>query len=435
MPKTKTTSEDADIKRFEKFVKELLGKDDAELFLEKYGEQWNERIERDEPELDSFVLKAIEFDNASCAIILMNDWMRFMNKVENYEKWKKNSPVQKQDIIEDYYFQIKADFFRASLEKYGGRKGVEDKLLALNGMLRKKNFEDASKQSKTLLKILDDNPFVSNESFQYVSIMNEMEWFVYQHYNKSSNSNVRNINFICPVEYIYLENAAIAFEMKKYSEAEKYLNETLKWNPVSAYGLWFLARVYLERRQWKQSLDTIIRGLKYAYRPSHFRAFYDALMCYFDGRNLNKDVLCCIYLKMQYVSSDKTRKNVAQDFQIFSRSERTTNLRVKKLCDAYIKPLEEPGKRNNRTDSKSSKLVDVSIEDVRESSRKYGYPMEVNPKIIELAKSCREKAVCAKDNREAEYFQTILSDLEKCREQAKRIGVAISRQRKSKVVS
>ena len=61
--------------------------------------------------------------------------------------------------------------------------------------------------------------------------------------------------------------------------------------------------------------------------------------------------------------------------------------------------------------------------------------MEVNPKIIELAKSCREKAVCAKDNREAEYFQTILSDLEKCREQAKRIGVAISRQRKSKIVS
>ena len=164
MPKTKTTSEDADIKRFEKFVKELLGKDDAELFLEKYGEQWNERIERDEPELDSFVLKAIEFDNASCAIILMNDWMRFMNKVENYEKWKKNSPAQKQDIIEDYYFQIKSDFFRASLEKYGGRKGVEDKLLALNGMLRKKNFEDASKQSKTLLKILDDNPFCCMQS-------------------------------------------------------------------------------------------------------------------------------------------------------------------------------------------------------------------------------------------------------------------------------
>lgn len=95
MPKTKTTSEDADIKRFEKFVKELLGKDDAELFLEKYGEQWNERIERDEPELDSFVLKAIEFDNAACAIILMNDWIKSMNKAENYENWKKNSSAQK----------------------------------------------------------------------------------------------------------------------------------------------------------------------------------------------------------------------------------------------------------------------------------------------------------------------------------------------------
>lgn len=61
--------------------------------------------------MENFVLKAIEFDNAACAVIFMDDWMKRMNSSKNYEKWTKNTPQIKKLILDDVYFQIKTDVF------------------------------------------------------------------------------------------------------------------------------------------------------------------------------------------------------------------------------------------------------------------------------------------------------------------------------------
>lgn len=432
MPKKTKQDEDADIKRFKDFVAKVLGKDNAENFSSNY-DAWGDKIEKDEPELENFVLKAIEFDNAACAVILMDDWMDRMNSSKNYEKWTKNTPQIKKRILDDVYFKIKTDVFQSNIKKYGGRKGVTDRLLEANKELRKKNYEGASKLAKPLLEVLDYNPCISNDFYQYVSILDKMEYSFYRYCK--SNALIRNINSICPVEYILLQNGLIAFEMKKYSEAEQFLIEALKWNPVSVNGLKCLSSVYLEQNNFEKCLETIIRGLECACRPSDLKTFYGTLMDYFYCKNLYKDALCCNYLKMQYASSDKQRIDIGRDFQFISKSDEWIKKWMRKICDNYIKPLKVSVDEKKDVACKANKRINVTKEDVYESSKKYGYPIGVNQDVIECAKSCYKVAVRAGNESDIEYFATILDDLEKCNEKKKKIFLTKSLQKSKKTVN
>ena len=293
MSEKKINKEKADVEQFKTFVNEVLGEDEANLFLGEYNELWENRIEKEEPELNAFVLKAIEFDNAACAVVLMNDWMKSMNETKKYETWKRKNSVQKQNAIDDYYFQIKANAFRANMAKFGGREGVVDKLLKSSSELKKKNYKGALELVSPLLSLLDNNLFTSNERFKYVSIMEKMDCLVHERYYKSSSCQTKNINFICPIEDIFLRVGAIHFFMENYSDAKKCFIEALRWNPVSKYSLWYLSQIYLEQKEWNGCFSAIVGGLKYACRPSHFKAFYDGLMVYFSYKDLNQDALCC----------------------------------------------------------------------------------------------------------------------------------------------
>ena len=431
----KKTKEDADIKKFKDFVAKVLGKEDAKVFF-KNNDLWEEKIEKDESELENFVLRAIELDDAACAVVLMNDWMKRMSRAEEYEKWTKNTPQIKKQVLDDVYFQIKTDVFRTNIKKFGGRKGISERLLECSKELRKENYEKMRELSRSLLEVLDCNPFVSNDLFRYVSIMDRMEHSIYWRHKKPLNSRVKNINSICPVEYILLTNGIAAFEMKEYPEAERFLNELLKWNPVSIHGLWYLSNVYLEQKRWKECLSMIVRGLECAYRPSHLKNFYNTLIGYFYDRNLNKDALCCNYLKMQYVSSDKQRSDIGRDFQFFSKSDEWMKKRMRKICGNYIRlQTASFDEQRKNDDCKTNKRINVSIEDIYESSKKYEYPIGINSDIIELAKTGHQKAVLEGDKEKEEYFGSILSDLEKSDRKAKAICLTKSLHRKESPIN
>ena len=59
------------------------------------------------------------------------------------------------------------------------------------------------------------------------------------------------------------------------------------------------------------------------------------------------------------------------------------------------------------------------MKDVQKSSQKYGYPMGVNPEIVEIAKTLFQEASQSGKTKNAEYFKGILDDLEKCSEKMK----------------
>lgn len=56
MPKKTKKEEDGDIKRFKAFVTTVLGKKGAKVFVQNNA-IWEEKIEKDEPVLENFVLK------------------------------------------------------------------------------------------------------------------------------------------------------------------------------------------------------------------------------------------------------------------------------------------------------------------------------------------------------------------------------------------
>ena len=420
MIEKKKAKENTDIKQFKTFVNEVLGEDEADLFLGEYNERWENRIEKEEPELNTFVLNAMEFDNAACAVVLMNDWMKSMNKAENYEAWKKKSSVQKQKVIDDYYFQIKTNTFRADMAKFGGREGVVDKLLKSSSELRKKNYKGALELVSPLLSLLDNGLFISNDRFKYVSIMEKIDCLVYEHYYKSSSCQTKNINFICPIEDIFLRVGAIHFFMENYSDAKKCFIEALKWNPVSKYSLWYLSQICLEQKEWNDCYSAIVCGLKYACRSSHFKAFYDALMAYFSYNDLDQDALCCNYLKMQYISSDEERKEVALDFNFLSKRKNRAKKREEKLCNNYFKlSTKSSNVQSGKIECWSNKKNDVTIEDIRRSSQKYGYPTGVNSDLIEITQAELKKAISDENKSGVEYFESVLSDLTKCNDTLK----------------
>lgn len=373
-------SKDNEYIQFEEFVKRVLGplgKDEAELFLGKYREQWEDRIDRDEPELESFITDAIEQDSPACAIMLLNKWVKSMDKAEKYEAWQKKTSKQKKEDLEDEYFQIKTALFYIAMDKYGGRAGIVGKLSLARAESKNKNYEKASEQAKALLKLLDHNIFISQGPFQYVSISSKMESCIY-------------IRLRVPFISVSRTKAVEPMSNNDYS-----------------------------------SLTICLQSL----------SFYGTLTLYFFCRKMNKDALCCNYLKMQYATSDEQRKIIAQDFQHFSKSESRTFLQAKRLCNAYIKSLEKTDKHNNKSEDKSDNMINVSIEDIHESSQKYGYPMEVNPEIIKLVQSCREEAIIANDDQGVEYFDSILADWKKQKETAKNNILATKTQKDQKIVS
>lgn len=435
MPKQNNSKEADYLKQFKKLVRVVLGKDEAKLFLEKYTEQWDDRIEKDEPELETFILEAIEFDNPSCAIILLDDWINYMNNPQHYELWQKNSSEEKIEIINDSYFKIKVHYLQRNMRRYGGRNGVVDILWNSIEEEDKGNYNQALKVLKPLLRLLDNNLFTSNDYFQYASIPNEIEWKIFHHFHHQSKYLARNIDFICPIEKILLQAGRMAFKQNDFFSAEKYLTAALKWNPFSSQGLNLLAFVYSELDKWDDFLSIIIHGLTYAYNPSTLSSLFNSLQVYFHYIGATKDQLCCNYLRLQYASTDKEKKAIARDLQYILKNEIKKN-RTRKTCHNFVSLATIDGNELKfPTEQQIRDTSAISIDDIHKSSKKYGYPIEVNPEIVKIIKSCYHEAIVAKKTEKIDYFKSILSNIENSKERIKKVGSSAQQYKKRSAVN
>lgn len=430
MPKQNNSKEADYLKQFKKLVRVVLGKDEAKLFLEKYTEQWDDRIEKDEPELEDFVLESIEFDNPSCAIILLDDWVNYMNDPQHYETWEKKSSEEKIELINDSYFKIKVHHLQKNMDQYGGRNGVIDILWDSIKEGDKGKYSQALKLLKPLLKFLDNDLFATNDYFQYVSFSTDMEWEIFQYFHHQTKYTARNIEFICPIEKILLQAGRIEYKNKNFPSAEKYLSTALKWNPFSSLSLTLLPLIYSELDRWDDCLSIIIHGLTYAYKPSTLSSLFDSLQVYFHHIGATKDQLCCNYLRLQYASTDKEKKAIARDIQSILRSDIKKNRTRKKCHGLVILPTEENNVRKFPTEQQIRESSTISIDDIRKSSKKYRYPIEINPEIIKIAKSCYHEAIAAQNTEKMDYFKNILSDIENSKEKIKDLGQAARQHKK-----
>ena len=273
--------------------------------------------------------------------------------------------------------------FIKALDKFGGSKGVE-KILSesLHEHNRNKNYQKALDLIQPLFDIVRDCPMQSDESIKYVSISRRFEWDIYQHYYPTSpNQKLKNIDSICPINFILRQYALAALELGDTSTALSTISMGIRWNPVYApYGL-MLAMSHSDEKEWDKLLEDLVFYIKHAYTTQDLINCFTFLRLYFIKQKMPEEALYCSYMRADYTGDDSILGNIADDTTTFLKMP---NVDKKNLTRKIMS----------------------------ERFKKYDITLGFNPVIIAIAKSHYEEARLAGNKKTAEYYTSILSGLQ-----------------------
>ena len=287
-------------------------------------------------------------------------------------------------------FQIKAAIMSKKLDDVGGFKGVMEILSLSLESYQQKDYQKSMKIIAPLVEALKEQPFVSNDAVTYVSISNEMEWALYHNFFQVSPRQVKNVNAICPMEYIWRQYGLSALESGDYAKAEEAVSVALKWNPVSANYLLMLAMAHGGANAWDKVLADVVAAMRFMYKPSDLVCGFRFLRDYFIYKKMFKEALYCSILRSRFTSSNEELGDVVDDMIRFTK---VVKFDYRKLTD----------------------------EDIIETCKKYGIDTGFNPEVVAVAQRSYEETFLAGDAVRANYFAQVMSGLKT--EQEKRDAV------------
>lgn len=279
--------------------------------------------------------------------------------------------------------RFKVNQFVKDLDKFGGSKGVERILSeSIHEHNKNKNYQKALDLIQPLFDIVRDCPLQSDESIKYVSISRRFEWDIYQHYFPTlPNQKVKNIDSICPINFILRQYALAALELGDTSTALSTISMGIKWNPVYAsYGL-MRAMAHSDEKEWDKLLEDLVFYIKYAYTTQDLINCFTFLRLYFIKQKMPEEALYCSYMRADYTGDDSILGNIADDTTTFLKMPNVDkkNLTRKMMSERF---------------------------------KKYDITLGFNPVIIAIAKSHYEEARLAGNKKTAEYYTSILSGLQ-----------------------
>jgi len=287
-------------------------------------------------------------------------------------------------------FQIKAAIMSKKLESVGGRKGVTEILTLSLDAHHHKEFEKSLKIIEPLVKAVKEHPFVSSDAVDYVSISDEMEWALYHNFIQIPPKQVKNVNAVCPIEFVWRQYGLSALELGNFDEAKEAIATAIQWNPVSAKYRLMLAMAHGDEGAWDKVLDDILPAMKFVYKSSDLVCCFRFLRDYFLYKKMYKEFVYCSILRSRFTTSDSDLNDIVEDMVQF--------VKVAKVdCD---------------------KLTD---EDLVETCKKYGFVPGFNPEVLAVAQRSYEEAFLAGDSVKANYFAMVMADLKT--EQEKRDAV------------
>lgn len=193
--------------------------------------------------------------------------------------------------------------FIKAIDKFGGCKGVE-KILSesLHEHSKNKDYQKALDLLQPVFDIVRDCPLQSDETIKYVSFSEKFEWDIYRHYYPAlPNQKIKNIDPICPINFILRQYALAALELGDTSTALSTISMGMKWNPVYApYGL-IRAMAHNDEKEWDKLLEDIFFCIKYAYTTQNLINGFALLHSYF------------IKQKMPNVDKNKTTREIMSE--------------------------------------------------------------------------------------------------------------------------
>ena len=256
--------------------------------------------------------------------------------------------------------------------------GLDEQLEKAEFYLYKKDFDKAIEIIEPLAEKLD--MLTAAEAFQNDSVseyycFTELFQEILQHQLSGSKKTFRNAPI--PFAKVYNRYGIVLVDLKRYEEAGRTLEKSLRWNPIDADTMFEYAETFKLRGDLEKFFEVTKDAFRIAYRPVSVARCYRNLGYYFSEKRLWDVAAACIIMSTQYVPNDKNAQS-----ELY-----------------YIEHMS--GKRIKNPD----------FDEFRKYAGEYGFPVGADDDILGLAAQFGKHFLNEGRNDMAEYFLTIFYEL------------------------
>lgn len=253
--------------------------------------------------------------------------------------------------------------------------GTEATLEEVRFNIYKKDFNKALRIMEALVtKIEALNAFEDDAVSEYHDFEEWFEEILYQ-YRSKTEKDLRRAQI--PYREIYLLYGALLVELKRIPEAREALKKGLRWNPVCFRMMSEYIETYKMTGDLEQFIVLTKEAFKIAFRSTDLARCYRNFGYYFVEKKLWSEAIACNLLSLQYDNESKAAQS-----ELY-----------------YI---------NSATDGE---IAEPSLDQVKEYSEKYGFPMGPDRDILGLSYAYGKHFLEENEPNAARYFLSITYDL------------------------
>lgn len=253
--------------------------------------------------------------------------------------------------------------------------GTEAALEEVRFNIYKKDFRKALRIMEALVSKTEDMHIFEDDTVSEYHVFDEPFEEILYRYRSNPAKDLRQAQL--PYTEIYMLYGSLLVELKRYSDAKEALCKGLRWNPVCFRIMSEYIEIYKITGDLEKFFSLTKDAFKIAFRSADVARCYRNLGYYFVEKKLWSEAIACYLLSLQY--DHESRQAQAELYYI-----------------------------NSSTDGK---ILQPSIEQVREYGEKYGFPIGANGDVLGIAISHGKHFMEQGAANAAKYFLAIAYDL------------------------
>jgi tetratricopeptide (TPR) repeat protein len=193
---------------------------------------------------------------------------------------------------------------------------------ALKLLLDEGNFVESKKKFEEVVKVLD-TMYKDDSVSKYYSLRTPIDLMLLRNVDK--DRKIINLGEIFTVSYMYL--GVIAFENRDFDSVEKYIDESLKWDPYNTPARWEKIETYKAKKELEKFYEETIKAYEFIYFPFDLARYYRNLGYYFvekEDYQLASNLFIyslvfekekMVFQELLYIKS-KSNKSIVEDIDV-----------------------------------------------------------------------------------------------------------------------
>lgn len=302
------------------------------------------------------------------------DILYLKNQMEKYKEHELNQEILR--ACGRLMYELIPDDKKKELEQVieNDAKGTDATIKEIRFNVFEGNIEKAFKLSEALVSKTEKEPMFKNDTASEYYTFNELfQEILFAYYNKPKR-DIRSAAI--PYSEIYYIHGNLLFELKRISEARKYLEKALRWNPASCKIAFEYIETFKVEKDYEKFYELTKEQFKYAYRREDVARCYRNLGFYFVEKEEYSVAAGCLLTSLLYDAENKMAQS-----ELYYIQEKAPN---------YDKPTPES---------------------LDKYSEQYGYPVRACEDVVGLSAAYSKKALENGENELAIYFLEVYCGL------------------------